>query len=171
MSEHPENACINAYVVDMWVRMICAMGETPHLIVKVDRTLRELVVPLDRVVDGEITLSVLPASIINYNMDFGRGVLTFGARFNGKPMNIKLPCEAVIATVAKESNVGALMPLSLAFYKEPSYSRLEDDSNAPLRGLPGPEGIHGPEGISISGEQGTPSGPEGKKGSHLTLVK
>lgn len=113
------NACINAYMVEMWINMILDMDETPHLVVDVSKTNRQLDVPVPYIVENRITLNVAPRSITNFHVDKELGIISFGARFNAMHRDIYIPCEAIVHVYSRDSGTGSDMPPGLMFYEEP----------------------------------------------------
>jgi stringent starvation protein B len=173
MSRPMENACINAYLIDMWIQVICDMGETPHLVVNVYNTERQINVPMEYVQDGDIRFNVLPTAVANFNIDKERGIVTFNARFNKKPFDVKLPCEAIVGVVSKESSVGSPMPNVLLFYK--TQGEVLEEKDERVQEVPnGQEGPNGPAGPNVYGTSDSvygPKGEAGKKPNHLKVVK
>lgn len=75
---------------------------TPHIVV--DAGLPGVIVPLDYVQDGQITLNISPGAVRNLLLD-NVGV-SFNARFGGVPMDVFVPIAAVLAIYARENGQG-----------------------------------------------------------------
>ena len=77
-------------------------GQTPHIVV--DVSLPGVEVPQNNVRDGKIVLNVSYAA--TQNLGLGNDEITFDARFDGKPRNVRIPSSAVLAIYARESSQG-----------------------------------------------------------------
>ncbi|MFP4079257.1 MAG: ClpXP protease specificity-enhancing factor [Ectothiorhodospira sp.] len=117
-------------------------GLTPHLLVD---AAQDVVVPRDYVEAGRIVLNVAPMAVNGLNID--NDEVTFSARFGGRPMNVQVPVDRVLAIYTRENGQGMM-------FAEP-----EDGGDEPP-----PEGGEGPSG---SGSEGG----GGKKGPSLRVVK
>ena len=95
--------------------------------------------------NGQIVLNILPSAV--GNMLMGNEVITFNARFGGKPFALTVPVKAVLAIYARENGAGTVFTLEEEEDEAEIFSNsLEDDS---------------PE----------PEPPKPKKASHLKVVK
>jgi len=81
-------------------------GFTPYLAVRVDQTVQ---VPREYVNDGEIVLNVSYDATSGLQM--GNEFIEFKARFGGKPREIMVPVERVLAIYARESGQGMSFPV------------------------------------------------------------
>lgn len=81
-------------------------GFTPYLAVRVDKTVQ---VPREYVNDGEIVLNVSYDATSGLQM--GNEFVEFKARFGGKPREIMVPVERVLAIYARESGQGMSFPV------------------------------------------------------------
>ncbi|WP_312587271.1 ClpXP protease specificity-enhancing factor [Comamonas terrigena] len=81
-------------------------GFTPYLAVRVDKTVQ---VPREYVNDGEIVLNVSYDATSGLQM--GNEFIEFKARFGGKPREIMVPVERVLAIYARESGQGMSFPV------------------------------------------------------------
>ena len=81
-------------------------GFTPYLAVRVDKTVQ---VPREYVNDGEIVLNVSYDATSSLQM--GNEFIEFKARFGGKPREIMVPVERVLAIYARESGQGMSFPV------------------------------------------------------------
>lgn len=77
---------------------------TPHLVV--DASLPNVFVPTQFVQDGQIVLNVSPSACVNFALS-PDGIF-FQARFGGKPYEISMPCQAVLAIYARENGAGTV---------------------------------------------------------------
>ena len=81
-------------------------GFTPYLAVRVDDSVQ---VPREYVKDGEIVLNV---GIDATNaLQLGNDYIEFTARFGGKPRDIMVPMDRVIAIYARENGQGMAFPM------------------------------------------------------------
>ena len=81
-------------------------GFTPHLVVRVDGSVR---VPREYVNNGEIVLNV--SSEATGALQLGNEFIEFKARFGGKPHEILVPVRRVVAIYARENGQGMAFPL------------------------------------------------------------
>ena len=98
---------------------------TPQILV--DTTVNGVRVPNSYVTDGQIVLNIADQAVEKLQM--GNEVLSFAARFNGRPHNVDVPIESVLAIFARENGQGI-------FFKEPDGSpgpagKEEKDSDKP----------------------------------------
>lgn len=156
-----KNACINAYTVEMWVNMICEMGETPFATVDVAETERPIDVPLDFVQNNKIVLNLAPGAVRSFNIDKENGYLTFGARFNKVHQDVSVPCEAIVKINSRDTGVGANLPSELMFFRS-------EEPTIEVRTVEG-EGDSRPSTKSESSECAGHSKPV--KRNHLKVVK
>lgn len=80
-------------------------GFTPYLAVSVDATVD---VPREYVKDGEIVLNV--SYDATGSLQLGNDLITFKARFGGRPRDIMVPVERVVAIYARENGQGMAFP-------------------------------------------------------------
>lgn len=85
-------------------------GDVPHLLVNVD--FDGVKVPVDYVRDGRIVLNVGPDAV--ENLSLGNEFIMFSARFGGRPREIVLPQESVIAIYGRNSGEGMMFHLDEA---------------------------------------------------------
>jgi stringent starvation protein B len=79
-------------------------GMTPHLLV--DVSIDGVQVPTEHVQNGKIILNIAPMAITG--LVLGDAEITFSARFSGKPMELYIPIDAVLAVYAKENGQGMM---------------------------------------------------------------
>lgn len=82
-------------------------GFTPYVAVKVDATVQ---VPREYVQGGEIVLNV--SMDATSSLKLGNEFIEFKARFGGKPREIMVPIERVMAIYARENGQGMAFPVS-----------------------------------------------------------
>jgi stringent starvation protein B len=79
-------------------------GWTPHLVV--DAGFKGVEVPRQFVQDGKIVLNVSWSA--TDRLQLGNEEVTFGARFGGSPMQVRVPVAAVLALYARETQQGMI---------------------------------------------------------------
>ncbi|WP_090141716.1 ClpXP protease specificity-enhancing factor [Limnohabitans sp. DM1] len=82
-------------------------GFTPYVAVKVDNSVQ---VPREYVQGGEIVLNV--SMDATSSLKLGNDFIEFKARFGGKPRDIMVPIERVMAIYARENGQGMAFPVS-----------------------------------------------------------
>ncbi|MBL4712459.1 MAG: ClpXP protease specificity-enhancing factor [Gammaproteobacteria bacterium] len=92
------------YLVRAMYQWIADNGMTPHLLV--DVTVDDVHVPVEHVQNGKIILNIAPMAI--NGLILGDAEITFSARFSGKPMELHIPIDAVLAVYAKENGQGMM---------------------------------------------------------------
>jgi stringent starvation protein B len=101
-----------SYLVRALYQWIVDNGVTPYVLV--DAAVKGVDVPVQYIQDGKIVLNVAPMAV--HNLTLGDNEITFNARFSGKPTNIFVPIQAVLAIYAKENGQGMM------FTEEPGGS-------------------------------------------------
>ncbi|MBK1692702.1 ClpXP protease specificity-enhancing factor [Ectothiorhodospira mobilis] len=129
------------YLIRAIYEWIVDNGLTPHLLVD---AAQDVVVPREYVEAGRIVLNVAPMAV--NGLHIGNEEVTFSARFGGRPMNVQVPVERVLAIYTRENGQGMM-------FAEPEEGDGGDE--------PPPEGGDGPDG----GDGG------GRKGPSLRVVK
>jgi stringent starvation protein B len=84
-------------------------GFTPYVAVMVDETVQ---VPREYVKDGEIVLNV--SFDATSSLKLGNDFIEFKARFGGKPRDIMVPMDRVMAIYARENGQGMSFPVNRA---------------------------------------------------------
>ncbi|WP_416546535.1 ClpXP protease specificity-enhancing factor [Limnohabitans sp. DCL3] len=106
-------------------------GFTPYVAVKVDASVQ---VPREYVQGGEIVLNV--SMDATSSLKLGNDFIEFKARFGGKPRDIMVPIQRVMAIYARENGQGMAFPVNddevsstplTAVQPEPVQSLPEDD--------------------------------------------
>ncbi len=77
---------------------------TPHLLV--DAEADQVVVPGQYAQDGRIVLNIGPSAV--QGLELGNEMISFNARFGGRPMNVQIPPAAVLGIYARENGRGML---------------------------------------------------------------
>jgi stringent starvation protein B len=80
-------------------------GLTPYVAVQVDDSVQ---VPREYVKDGEIVLNI--SFDATSSLKLGNDLISFSARFAGKPREIMIPVDRVIAIYARENGQGMAFP-------------------------------------------------------------
>ena len=75
---------------------------TPYIVVDAEQPGVE--VPRQFVENGQIVLNLAPGAVRDFAME--NEAVSFSARFGGRPMQVMVPTEALIAIYARESGVG-----------------------------------------------------------------
>ena len=123
---------------------------TPHIVIAADMLGVE--VPSSHVEKGQLVLNISPDAC--RDLLLGDEELTFSARFNGTPRQIRSPIDAVMAIYARENNLG------MVFGQEPRLDILQ----------PGLTETPEVNSEKTSDTKLTTSSAS-KKVSHLTVVK
>ena len=76
---------------------------TPHLLVD---AAAEVVVPREYVENGRIVLNVAPLAVSG--LLISNEAVTFNARFGGRPMNVMIPVDRVLAIYTRENGQGMM---------------------------------------------------------------
>jgi len=106
------------YLVRAMYQWIADNGMTPHLLV--DVSVDDVQVPTEHVQNGKIILNVAPMAVTALLL--GDSEITFSARFSGKPMDLYIPIDAVLAVYAKENGQGMM-------FSEDDGAVTSDDDN------------------------------------------
>ncbi len=114
-------------------------GFTPYVAVKVDGSVQ---VPREYVQGGEIVLNV--SMDATSSLKLGNEFIEFKARFGGKPRDIMVPIERVMAIYARENGQGMAFPVSDETSEGPVLAPVSaaavvtDDGDAPTPVPPAP---------------------------------
>lgn len=81
-------------------------GHTPHVVV--DATADAVSVPAQYVRDGKIVLNISHEAVTH--LEIGNELLTFNARFSGKPVSVRVPISAVLGIYSRETGRGMIFP-------------------------------------------------------------
>lgn len=127
------------YLVRAIYQWIVDNGLTPHLLV--DAGNDDVMVPADYVEGGRIVMNIAPMAV--QGLTLGNEEVTFSARFGGRPMNVQIPVQRVMAIYTRENGQGMMFA--------------EEGDGGPS-----------PEGPDSGGDD---SGDGSGKGGHLRVVK
>jgi len=101
-------------------------GLTPYVAVQADDTVQ---VPREHIKDGEIVLNI--SFDATSSLELGNEFISFSARFAGKPREIIIPIERVIAIYARENGQGMAFPRPAALAVTPVPVEAPKKGNAP----------------------------------------
>jgi len=107
------------YLIRALYQWIVDNGVTPYILV--DAAVKGVDVPVRFIQDGKVVLNVAPMAV--KNLTLGDDQIIFNARFSGKPTDIFVPIEAVLAIYAKENGQGMM------FTDEPQGPGSPDDGS------------------------------------------
>ena len=94
------------YLIRALYEWLVDNGLTPHLLVEADQ--HDVVIPREYVSDGRIVLNISPTAV--KQLELGNEMISFNARFSGKPMDVLIPPPAVLGIYARENGRGMLFP-------------------------------------------------------------
>lgn len=90
------------YLIRALYEWISDNGMTPYILV--DAEFEDVVVPTQYVDKGKIVLNISLTAV--ENLSLGDSAVELDARFDGKPMQIYAPIDAVLAIYARENGKG-----------------------------------------------------------------
>jgi stringent starvation protein B len=102
-------------------------GFTPYVAVKVDQTVQ---VPREYVQGGEIVLNV--SMDATSSLKLGNDFIEFKARFGGKPRDIMVPVNRVMAIYARENGQGMAFPVQDEETVPPTQDAVPDAPEDPV---------------------------------------
>ena len=121
-------------------------GETPYLIVYARHT--DAVVPIEYVQeDGTIVLNISGTAIRNLHFDAAE--LSFDSRFSGVSQFIRIPYEAVLGMIGKESGQGIYFPENHPGASEPLVTEATDQAQEISEALTSKEGSVRPNHLKL----------------------
>ncbi len=135
---------------------------TPYILV--DTSLANVEVPNEHIQNGQIVLNASPSAIRHWLVD--NNAVSFSARFSGKPRQIYVPMEAILAIYSQENGLGMAFP---AIEEEQLESGLSDENES----LP-EESVQIEPKVVDSNKELPPkknNTPQNKNNSHLKVVK
>lgn len=122
MSSSPEGMTSNRpYLLRALYEWITDNGLTPHILV--DAEVEGVIVPDNTIQKGKVVLNIAAGATEQLLLD--NEIIDFKARFSGKPFQILVPMDAVIAIYARENGQGMM------FAKEDSNPPPVDGSDQP----------------------------------------
>lgn len=93
------------YLIRAIYEWVLDNGLTPHILVAADA--EDVQVPPEFVTEeGRITVNVSPNAV--RGLELGNQLISFSARFSGKPFQVNVPPGAVLALYARENGEGML---------------------------------------------------------------
>ena len=96
-------AMLRAYIVKATYEWLVDHGFTPYVLI--DTEYEDVVVPTNYIdEDKKILLDLSPQAIQNLNIDDNH--ITFEATFDGEPLSVNIPMEAVLEVFSKETEQG-----------------------------------------------------------------
>jgi len=110
------------YLLRALYQWITDNNMTPHILV--DAGVDGVDVPEHAIQKGKVILNIDQAAV--RDLDLGNEWLTFNARFAGRPHNVSVPVESVLAIYAKENGQGMMFA--------------QDDESPPPDGSAGDDG-------------------------------
>lgn len=90
------------YLVRALYDWILDNGMTPYVLVDAEQ--KDVQVPTEYVEQGKIVLNISLSAV--HALDLGNEAVQFNARFNGRPRQIYVPMEAIMAIYARENGKG-----------------------------------------------------------------
>jgi len=147
-------------------------GLTPYVAVQVDDSVQ---VPREYVKDGEIVLNI--SFDATSALKLGNDLIAFSARFAGKPREIMIPVDRVIAIYARENGQGMAFPrvVAPATVTPASPDPAADDASAeePSRATDADVRLVDPGTAPPAGDAGSdaPRTPGSGKRPTLTRIK
>jgi stringent starvation protein B len=126
MSSSPEGMTSNRpYLLRALHEWITDNGMTPHILV--DAELDGVDVPQHVIQKGKVVLNIATGATEHLQLD--NDTILFRARFSGKPYQIVVPMEAVIAIYARENGQGMMFAQDES--ARPSTDGMDDPPNDP----------------------------------------
>lgn len=95
------------YLIRALYEWLIDNGLTPHLWVNVSQDDR-VQVPMEFVKEGRIVLNIGLTAV--RSLELGNDLISFNARFGGKPMDVFIPPSAVLGIYARENGDGMRFP-------------------------------------------------------------
>tara|TARA_Y100001935_G_C17059148_1_gene385858 strand:- start:89 stop:484 length:396 start_codon:yes stop_codon:yes gene_type:complete len=118
------------YLIRAMFEWISDNGCTPHLLV--DASSDNISIPKKFVENKMITLNISSSATRNLTID--PDIISFDARFDGKPMSVQFPPEAVINIYARETSEGmAFQPESDAMKNGLNKKNVDKDKASHLK--------------------------------------
>ncbi len=140
------------YLIRAFYEWIVDNNLTPYLVVNTD--IRGCKVPTQHIQNGQIVLNILPSAV--GNMLMGNEVISFNARFGGKPFALTVPVKAVLAIYARENGAGTMFDVEEDSEQEDELQELQTTQSESADSTPDDE----------------PTDPnKSKKVSHLRVIK
>ena len=121
----PQDPSQRPYLLRAMHEWMTDTGKTPHVVI--DATVSGVQVPGEYIQDGRIILNCSYSAV--ENLVLGNEAIEFKARFNGTSHLIKVPIDAVVSIIARESGEGMLFADqdAAAGDSQPAISDINDD--------------------------------------------
>ena len=169
----PETTSTRPYLLRALFEWCNDNGLTPHIAVRAGRGVQ---VPREFVRDGEIVLNI--SYDATSGLQIGNEYIEFKARFGGKPREIMVPVDNVIAIYARETGQGMVLPEEAgaparsapAAEPGPNAGQAPAGGVSPLAAVPDATDSPDSPGPSDSPPDG-PADPTPGKRPHLRVVK
>lgn len=117
--------------------------QTPYIVVDAERS--GVVVPEQFVQNGQIVLNIAPTAVRDLFLE--NDAITFSARFGGKPMQVIVPIEALVALYARENGVGMVFghePVMPGYAESLHEAETETEERLTLSSVESEEGTDEP---------------------------
>lgn len=141
---------------------------TPYILVNAMQD--EVDVPRQYVRDGQIVLNISPAAV--HGLQVTNDMLSFSARFGGRPMEVFVPVSAVMGIYARENGQGMVFDaVELAAGSDETGERGTDadaDADSSAQDVDAGPGVEGDE---QGPDKGPDKPPRGGKRPNLRIVK
>lgn len=92
------------YLIRALYQWIVDNGVTPYILV--DAAYQDVDVPVQFIQDNKIVLNIAPMAV--QGLVLSDNAISFNARFSGKPTDIYVPTDAVLAIYARENGQGMM---------------------------------------------------------------
>jgi stringent starvation protein B len=117
------------YLIRAMYDWVVDNGLTPYLLVAADA--QGVIVPEDYAQEGRLTLNVNPQAV--QGLQLNNDMISFNARFGGRPFQVSLPPGAVLAIYARENGEGMLFGEEEAPEPPPEGGSSDDAPAKPSR--------------------------------------
>lgn len=110
--------------------------QTPYIVVDAEH--EGVQVPGQFIQNGQIVLNIAPTAV--RDLSLANDAVTFSARFSGQPMQVIVPCEALIALYARENGVGMVFghePVMPGYHEATPEDAVQDEERPTLESVEG----------------------------------
>lgn len=143
--------------------------QTPYVVVDAERP--GVVVPEQFVQNGQIVLNIAPTAVRDLFLE--NDAITFNARFGGKPLQVVVPLEALVALYARENGVGMVFghePVMPGYAESLRETEPAEEERPSLASVDTSESGDEESGGDESGDQGE-GGGKTKRRPSLRVIK
>lgn len=115
-----DNACLNAYQLQMWLNFIEDVGQSPLISIRLNDPVRPILIEDER--DSSLlgtTLDVSRTMAMARSVKKAEGRLSFVTKLNHKNVAVSIPCEAIDKVFNKSLDIVGELPIDLVFYDPP----------------------------------------------------